>query len=91
MRWRISDDQNGEGRDTQRLFSVSVITCSCSSQISGVTEFQGRDRGNKVLPTVGVDQDLDHLRNMYIQKFMGLMKHMPASSGKWLMVNPVFP
>lgn len=50
-----------------------------------------RDRGNKVLPTVGVDQDLDHLRNVYIQKFMGPMKHMPALSGKWLMVNPVFP
>lgn len=31
----------------------------------------GRDRGKEALPAVGVDQDLDHLRNRYIQKSTG--------------------
>lgn len=52
-------------------FFHAVFTFNCSSQISGVPECHGRDRGNEALPTVGVDQDLDRLRNRYRQKSMG--------------------
>ncbi|PKU46895.1 rna-directed dna polymerase from mobile element hypothetical protein [Limosa lapponica baueri] len=58
-------------------FSALVFTGNLSSHISRVDGPHDRDWGRKVPLTVREDQVHDHLRNLNIQKFMGLDKMNP--------------
>jgi len=53
-------------------FLASIFTDKCSSHTAQVAE--GKDRGweNEKLPTVEEDQVQDRLRNLKVQKSMGL-------------------
>ncbi|PKU46972.1 rna-directed dna polymerase from mobile element hypothetical protein [Limosa lapponica baueri] len=52
-------------------FFALVFTDKCSSHTTQVAEGKGRDQENEELPTVGQDQDPDHLRNLKVHKSMG--------------------
>jgi len=71
-----------EGWSTQQLFCLSLQPLSSPLLSWWTTD---GDQGGKALPTVSEDQVHDHLRNLNVQKSMGLDEMHRRVLMNWLM------